>query len=382
VPQTLTVGQASWAVGGCLRTLLAAALALSLAAGKAPAARLKDLVSIEGARENPLMGYGLVVGLNGTGDRQQTLFPYQSLANLLLRMGVSVSASAITVKNTAAVMVTATLPAFAQTGMQIDVTEAAIGDARNLQGGILLLTSLRGADGQVYATAQGPVVTGGFAAGNTQTAQMVNHPTVGRSPNGAIVERPAPSVIPKSAVRLQLRQSDFTTSIRIAEAVNKKFPEAETPLAHAENAGLVSVTIPAAFAARATEFIADLESLTVDPDRAARVVVNERTGTIVLGKDVRISPVAILHGNLSVEIQTTFAVSQPSLGSQGQTQVVPQTTVGAKEEKSRNVVLSEGATVEQLVRALAAIGSTPRDIIAILQNLRAAGALEAEVEVI
>ena len=368
--------------------LLAIALVLSLGTGEALAARLKDLVSIEGARENPLIGYGLVVGLNGTGDRQQTLFPYQSLANLLLRMGVSVSGTAIKVKNTAAVMVTATLPPFAQTGMQIDATEAAIGDAANLQGGILVLTSLRGADGQVYATAQGPVLTGGFAAGGSAnrglagTGTMVNHPTVGRSPNGAIVERPAPSVLPKSAVRLQLRQSDFTTSIRIAEAVNKKFPQADGALAHADSAGLVSVTIPAAFSSRATEFIADLESLTVDPDRAARVVVNERTGTIVLGKDVRISPVAILHGNLSVEIQTTFAVSQPGLASQGQTQVVPQTTVGAKEEKSRNVILNEGATVEELVRALAAIGSTPRDIIAILQNLRVAGALEAEVEVI
>jgi len=285
------------------------------------------------------------------------------------------------VKNTAAVMVTATLPAFAQPGMKIDFTAAAVGDAHNLQGGILVLTSLRGADGQVYAVAQGPVVTGGFAAGRGGTSQTVNHPTVGRGPGSAMVERPAPSVEPRSVVRLQLRQDDFITSARIAAAVNKRFAS-PTPLARTENAGLVAVTIPAEFAARSTEFLAELESLSVEADLPARVVINERTGTIVLGNDVRISPVAILHGTLSVEIQTNLAVSQPEPFSQGTTQVVPQNTVGAREEKARNVVLKQGATVEELVRALAAIGSTPRDVIAILQALRASGALEAEVEVI
>jgi flagellar P-ring protein FlgI len=358
------------------------AILAGMAARCAPAARLKDLVAVEGVRENQLVGYGVVVGLAGTGDRQQTIFSNQSLANVLERMGIVVSPTAIRVKNTAAAMVTATLPAFAQPGMQIDTTIAAIGDAANLQGGILVLTSLRGADGQVYAVAQGPVVTGGFAAGRGATTQSVNHPTVGRGPNGAIVERPAPSVAPKSVVRLQLRQSDFTTAARIAEAVNKKFAGAGIPAARAENPGLVSISIPPAYLARPTEFMAELEDLSVEPDRPARVVINERTGTIVLGKDVRIAPVAILHGNLSVEIQTTFAVSQPAPLSQGTTQVVPQTTVAAKEEKARNVVLKQGATVEELVRALAAIGSTPRDVIAILQSLHRAGALEADVEVI
>ena len=258
---------------------------------------------------------------------------------------------------------------------------AAIGDASNLQGGILVLTSLRGADGQVYAVGQGPVMTGGFSAGKGGATQTVNHPTVGRTPEGAIVERAAPSVLPHGVVRLQLRQSDFTTSSRIVEAVNKKFP-AGTTTARTENAGLVSVTVPAEFAARTTEFIAELETLQVEADRPARVIINERTGTIVLGKDVRIAPVAILHGNLSVEIQTTFTVSQPAALAQGTTEVIPTTTVAAKEEKARNVVLKQGATVEELVRALAAIGSTPRDVIAILQNLRSAGALEAEIEVI
>jgi flagellar P-ring protein FlgI len=345
----------------------------------AQTSRLKDLVTIEGVRENQLLGYGLVVGLAGTGDRRQTMFSAQSLTNMLERLGVAVPATSIRVNNTAAVMVTATLPAFAQPGMRVDTTVAAIGDCSNLQGGILLYTSLRGADGQVYATAQGAVVTGGFASGRGGSGQTVNHPTVGRAPDAATVEKAAPSVAPRGVVRLQLRQQDFTTASRVTEAINRKF----APMtARAEHAGLVAVAIPPAYAARPAEFVSELENLSVEPDRPARVVVNERTGTIVLGKDVRIAPVAILHGNLSVEIQTTYTVSQPApLSSQGTTQVVPQTNVSAKEEKARSVVLKEGATVEELVRALAAIGSTPRDVIAILQSLRQAGALEGELEV-
>jgi flagellar P-ring protein precursor FlgI len=356
-------------------------LLLHAPAAPARAARLKDLVAIEGVRDNQLLGYGLVVGLAGTGDRRQAMFSAQSLTNLLERMGVTVAPTAIRVANTAAVLVTATLPAFAQPGVHLDITAAAIGDASNLQGGILVLTSLRGADGQVYAIAQGPVVTGGFSSGKSGTSQTVNHPTVGRGPGGATVERVAPSIGPKGIVHLQLRQSDFTTTTRIVEAVNQKFNAGEPP-AHADNAGLVSVAVPAEFRARITEFVSQLENLTVEADRPARVVINERTGTIVLGKDVRVSPVAILHGNLSVEIQTVMQVSQPNPMAAGTTAVVPQTAVAAKEEKARNVVLKQGATVEELVRALASIGSTPRDVIAILQNLRAAGALEAEIEVI
>ncbi len=360
--------------------LLGLVISSSLVVGNAAAARLKDLVMVEGVRDNQLIGYGLVVGLAGTGDRRQTMFSAQSLTNMLERMGVSVPATAIRVNNTAAVMITATLPPFAQPGTRIDTTVAAIGDCSNLQGGILVLTSLRGADGQVYAVAQGPVVTGGFTGGRGGSSQTVNHPTVGRSPSGAIVERAAPSVSPRGLVRLQLRQSDFTTAARIVEAVNRKF--AGSP-ARPENAGLVTVAIPTGYLSRTTEFVAELENLAVDADGPARVVINERTGTIVLGKDVRVGPVAILHGNLSVEIQTSYTVSQPApLSSGGTTQVVPQTSVSAKEEKARNVVLKQGATVEELVRALAAIGSTPRDVIAILQNLKSAGALEAELEVI
>ncbi len=350
--------------------------------GATQLARLKDLVSLEGVRDNQLIGYGLVVGLKGTGDRQQTIFPVQSLTNMLQQMGVASPAAAITVKDIAAVMVTATLPAFAQPGAKIDATVAAIGDATNLQGGVLVMTSLRGVDGQIYSMAQGPVITGGFVAGGGGNSQTVNHPTVGRIPSGASVERAAPSITPTKAVKLQLKQADFTTAVRISALLNETFASPETPVARAENSGLVSVTVPAKFGTHTTEFIAELEKLQVEADTPARVVVNERTGTVVMGKDVKVAPVAIMHGNLVVEIETTMAVSQPApFSSGGKTEVVPQVSTSAKEEKARNLMLKEGATVEELVRALGSIGSTPRDIIAILQSLRAAGALEAELEV-
>lgn len=364
-----------------MRLFLALLLSSCLGWQASAATRLKDLVSIEGVRDNQLIGYGIVVGLNKTGDKQQTIFSTQSLANMLERMGVSVSSTSIKVADTAAVMVTATLPPFAQPGTKIDVTAAAIGDASNLQGGLLLMTPLKGANGQVYAVAQGPVVTGGFVAGRGGVSQTVNHPTVGRSPNGATVERTAPSVEPGAHVRLQLRNPDFTMSSRIATVINKQFGDGKD-LAQAENAALVDVSTPADWRSRMAEFIAGMEELKVEVDALATIVVNERTGTIVMGKDVRISPVAILHGNLTVEIQTRLLVSQPGPMSQGKTEIVPEQTVAARDEPAKNVVLKEGATVEELVRALTAIGSTARDIIAILQNLRAAGALDAELEVI
>jgi len=362
--------------------LLALFLAFLAAVPEGMAAtRLKDLISIEGVRDNQLVGYGVVVGLAGTGDKRTTVFSSQSLANMLLRMGVSVNPNAMLVANVAAVMVTATLPAFAQPGSKLDVTVGAVGDATNLQGGLLVLTSLRGANGQVFAEAQGPVVTGGFKAGGAGNSQTVNHPTVGRIPEGGTVERGAPSVEPTGRMRLQLRNADFTNSARIAEVINQKFGSPSL-IAQAENAGAVAVDIPANWKNRVTEFIAAVEDLKVDVDSAAKIVVNERTGTIVIGKDVRISPVAILHGNLSVEIQTTYQVSQPLPASMGTTQVVPQQSVATNSPPAKSVVLQQGATVDELVRALTAIGSTPRDVIAILQNLRAAGALDAELEVI
>jgi flagellar P-ring protein precursor FlgI len=366
-----------------MRVLLSRMLAATLAAGGLVyGTRLKDLVEIEGVRDNQLIGYGLVVGLKGTGDKQQTIFSTQSLTNLLSRMGITVSPTAIQVKNTAAVLVTADLPAFSQPGTRIDVSVSSIGDASNLQGGVLVLTPLKGADAQVYAVGQGSVVTGGFVAGRGGNSQIVAHPTSGRIPNGAIIEKAAPSVTPGARIHLQLRQADFTTAARIAAAINLKFGGVESKVAEAENSGVVSVTSPAAYKTRPVEFIADLESVVVEADRPAKIVINERTGTIVMGNDVRISPVSILHGTLTVEIETTVAVSQPLPQSQGKTEVVPETKVKAKEEKARDIVLQKGASVEELVRALVGIGSTPRDIIAILQNLRAAGAIEAELEVI
>jgi flagellar P-ring protein precursor FlgI len=344
--------------------------------------RLKELASWEGVRDNQLMGYGLIVGLAGTGDKPTTVFSAQTLANLLQRMGVSINPTQITVRNTASVMVTATLPPFAQPGTRIDITAGAIGDSSNLQGGMLLLTPLKAADGKTYAVAQGNVLTGGFLARGGGATQTVNHPTVGRIPDGAIVEQAPPSQPPGQKLKLQLRQADFTTAARVAEAVNQHFAPDGPPLARAESSALVTVDLPPSYTSRPVEFMAETESLTVEADHLEKIVINEKTGTIVLGKDVKISPVAIVHGNLGVEVRTTLQVSQPEPLSAGATTVTPQTAVKAKEEKAKSVVLDKGATVEQLVRALQAIGSTPRDIIAILQNMRTAGALDAEIEVI
>ncbi len=356
--------------------------AMLMTAAAADAARLKEVVSLEGVRDNQLVGYGLVVGLNGTGDKRQTVFSAQTLTNLLARMGVTVNPTAILVRNTAAVLVTADLPPFAQPGTRIDVTVSAIGDATNLQGGMLVLTPLKAANGEVFAVSQGSVVTGGFGAGRGGNSQTVNHPTAGRIPSGAIVEKPAPSVEPKDVLRLQLRQADFTTAARVVAAINGHFNKEAAPPATAENSGIVVVKTPAAYRSRVVELIAELEALPIDADHPPKIVMNERTGTLVMGNAVKIGPVSILHGALTVEVQTTYAVSQPEGFSQGTTAAVPQTSVTAKEDKAHGITLKQGATVEDLMKALSAIGSTPRDVIAILQSLKAAGALEAEIEVI
>jgi flagellar P-ring protein precursor FlgI len=345
--------------------------------------RLKDLVSVEGVRDNQLVGYGVVVGLNGTGDKRQSVFSAQTLTNVLQRMGVAVNPNSISVRNTAAVMITASLPPFAQPGTKVDVSVAAVADAASLQGGLLILTPLKGANGQVYAVAQGAVITGGFVAGRVGNSQTTNHPTAGRVPSGGIVEQAPPSVEPNSAVHLQLHQSDFVTAARIAKAINKNFPEGK-PIAEARNSALIEVRLPDSYQQRSVDFIAALEEIQVDPDRAARIVINEKTGTVVMGADVRIAPVAILHGNLTVEVQTSYAVSQPApfSGKGAEATVVPQVGVGVKEDKARDLTLKEGATVEELVRALVAIGSTPRDVISILQDLKAAGSLSADIDVL
>jgi flagellar P-ring protein precursor FlgI len=358
-----------------MKPILALLVFLAASGNIAGATRLKELVTVEGVRDNLLMGYGLVVGLAGTGDRVQTVFSAQSLTNLLERMGLTVSPSAIQVKNTAAVMITATLPPFAQAGSRIDVTVAAMGDSPSLQGGVLLMTGLKGPDGQIYAVAQGPLVLGGFMAGSAANAKVLNHPTVGRIPNGAIIERGAPSVNLGATIHLQLRRGDFTTAARMVEAINGRFGE----VAHAENEALVTVSTPARFEKNSTGFLSELEGLSVETDSDSRIVVNERTGTIVMGKDVKIAPVAIMQGNLTVEVRTTLNVSQPGPFGAGTTTVTPDTSVSVKQEPARQVLLRDGATVEELVRALSAIGSSPRDIIAILQSLKQAGALDAEL---
>lgn len=345
----------------------------------AGAVRIKDIASVEGVRENQLVGYGLVVGLNGTGDKRQTFFSAQTLANLLDRMGVQVNPTAILVRNTAAVMLLANLPAYAQPGTRIDVQVAAIGDSTNLQGGLLVLTPLKASTGQVFAVAQGSVVTGGFSSGRGGSSTTVNHPTAGRIPAGAIVELAPPSQIPGDQIRLQLRLADFTNATRLAAATNRRFG---AQIALCESAGLVTVTIPAEWKQKRVEFVAEIEALTVERDSPTRIVINERTGTIAAGREIKIRPVAILHGALSVEVQTTTEVSQPAPLSNGATAAVTQSNVTVKEERAKAIQLRQGATVDDLVKSLTAIGSSARDIIAILQSLRAAGALDAEIEVL
>ncbi|BDC52024.1 flagellar P-ring protein [Bryobacterales bacterium F-183] len=342
--------------------------------------RVRDLVSVEGVRDNQLVGYGLVVGLNGTGDKRQTIFSAQSLANMLARVGVTVPAAAFQVRNTAAVIVTATLPPYAQTGGRIDITVGAIGDASNLQGGILVQTSLRGADGAVYAAAQGPVVTGGFAAGRGGNSQTMNHPTVGRISGGALIEKsaPTPELDPRS-IRLQLHKADPEMATTLVSAINSSF---QAEVAKAVHPGLIAVSVPTDYQTKRVEFLGKIESLPISRTAGLKIIINERTGTIVMGKDVPISPVSILHGALTVEVQTRFDVSQPAPLSTGQTTVVPEQRVQAKEERAKSVMLKDGATVEDLVRGLQAIGATARDVIAILDAIRAAGALQADLEVI
>jgi len=345
--------------------------------------RVKDIASVKGVRGNPLMGYGLVVGLNKTGDRRQTLFSNQSLAAMLQRLGVSVPPRGIKVENVAAVVVTAELPAFAEPGGALDVTVASIGDAKSLQGGLLLMTPLKGPDNEVYAVAQGALSIGGFgASGGPGNSVQVNHLTVGRVPSGALIERAAPVISLSGRLEIVLDYNDFTTASRLATAVNMGISGATaTPM----NGRTITVDVPIAYDGREVEFIAALESLSLNTDVAARVVINERTGTIVMGENVRISSVAVAHGGLSVRVDTRFDVSQPAPFSRSrgaETVVVPDQNIDTLEDEARVMQLGEGATISELIQALNTIGATPRDIIAILQALKAAGALQAELQII
>ncbi len=346
-------------------------------------ARLKDLASIEGIRDNQLIGYGLVVGLAGTGDKQQTFFSVQTLASMLQRMGVSVQSQVTTiqVRNIAAVFVTATLPPFSRPGMKIDVTVSSIGDAKSLAGGTLLLTPLSASDGKAYAVAQGPLVIGGYSAGPATNAKVVNHPTVGRIPAGALVERDtAVDLTQFKGLSFLLRDPDFAVAHEVADAINHEL--GGTP-AHAVDSRRVEIAELPSGAGGIPAIVAKLEDLPVHTKPAAKVVINERTGTVVMGGSVTISSCSILHGNLSIQVTTEFQVSQPNPFSKGgETVTVPKTSVQASEAPLQIVQLKEGATVEELIRGLQTIGASARDIVAILQAIKAADALNAELEVL
>ena len=361
------------------RTALYVLLISLLLPGLVHATRIKDIAAFDGVRDNQLVGYGLIVGLNGSGDSDQTKFPVQSLVNMLERMGVTVNRADIKVKNVAAVMVTATLPPFAKQGTKLDVLVSSLGDAKTIAGGTLIMTPLKGADNQVYAVAQGSILTNSFAFGGQGASATKNHPTAGRIPAGALVERELPNVLAgKSSLRLNLAQSDFTTASRIVAAINKNFKGA----AGSSDGGSVMVQIPDEFTSRPVEFIAQLENLEVTQDQPARVVVNERTGTIVMGDKVKIAAVAVSHGNLTLTIKETPKVSQPKPLSKGETKETPRTELKVQEEQKRLSLLPEGNTIGDVVRGLNLLGVTPRDLISILQSIKAAGALQAELVII
>jgi flagellar P-ring protein FlgI len=357
---------------------LAALLLLALP-HLAHAARIKDIAAFEGVRNNQIIGYGLVVGLNGSGDSDQTRFPVQSLVGALERMGVTINRNEITVKNIAAVMVTADLPPFAKQGNRLDVLVSSLGDAKSLAGGTLLMAPLKGADGQVYAVAQGAVLTNSFSYGGQATTALKNHPTAGTVPGGALIERELPNVLAgKADLKLNLHQSDFTTAARVANAINDRF---RGQVATLTDPGSVQIAVPDPYRSRIVEFVADLERLEVNPDVRARVVMNERTGTIVMGENVRISTVAVSHGNLTVVVKETPRVSQPLPYTKGETTVVPRTELKVAEEKVNISLLREGANLGDVVRGLNTLGVTPRDLLGIMQAIKAAGALNAELTV-
>jgi flagellar P-ring protein FlgI len=342
--------------------------------------KIRDIAEVEGVRENAVIGYGIVVGLNGTGDRRQTVFTTQTLANVLQKMGVQITPGAVRVNNIAAVMVTASLPAFAHPGTQLDVTVSSIGDAKSLDGGLLLLTPLYGADSQVYATAQGPVTLGGYLAGGAGNSKQVNHPTVARIPAGAIVERGSALDLTRlPRLSLILHDADFSAARDVAAAINNEF---RSQVAVAVDGRRVDLDPDLLGRNSLTKAMATVENLSVRLEPKAKVVVNERTGTVVMGRNVRLGAVSIVHGNLSIEISTVFDVSQPSPLSQGDTTVVPRQNIRIKDGPARRVELAEGASVEQLMDGLQTIGATARDVVAILQAIKAAGALQAELEVI
>ena len=356
-------------------------LLLILFCTPSPAARIKDIAELNGARNNQLIGYGLITGLASTGDDlKKVLFTRQALYNMLVRQGITVNPdefNKIKVKNVAAVMVTAALPPFAKPGSTIDVQVSSIGDAQSLAGGNLLMTPLKGPDGKVYAVAQGPLTIGAFSFGGKSAKAQKNHPTVGRIPGGAIIEKKAPGKLAMDGtLRYSLRTADFTTAINMTNAINEKYgPETAFPI----DATTVKVVIPDPFLENKVGFIASIERLNIETDTNARVVVNERTGTIVMGQDVRLSTVAVSHGNLSLIIKENLDVSQPNPLAGGQTVAAPNTQIDVIEDDGQLMIVKEGISISAVADALNAIGATPRDLIAIFQAIKVAGAMQGEL---
>jgi len=342
--------------------------------------RVKDITYLKGVRENQLIGYGLIVGLQGTGDGNSSQFTMQSLATMLTKLGVGIDASTVNVKNVAGVIVTAYLPPFARLGSKLDLLVSSLGDAKSLKGGTLLITPLKGADGQVYAVGQGPITIGGFAEEKAGASSQKNHPTVGKVPGGATIEREINfDFAMMKDLTYSLHNPDFTTANRLAVAINH---ELHGEYASAQDSGTIHVTIPDGYRGQMVQLVSKVESVRLRPDTSAKVVVNERTGTVVVGQDVRISTVAIAHGNLTITIQPNTSVSQPEGFSQGQTTVTTEPTVSVKEGEDKLALIPEGVSIKDLVRALNAIGVTPRDLIAVFQAIQAAGALQADLEII
>ena len=364
---------------------LALCIALGLSLGllrarDAHAARVKDLTSIAGVRNNQLIGYGVVVGLNGTGDGNNTGFSSQTLSTLLRSMGLTIDAAKIRARNAAVVMVTATLPPFARAGGHVDVLVSSMGDAKSLQGGTLLLTPLRAPNGQIYAVAQGPVSIGGFAVrGKSGSSVQQNHPTVGQIANGALIEGEVGLQFNgREHIHMLLNNPDFTTSARLADTINTQLGAG---VARAVDSGTIEVQVLEAYRANVAAFVATLENMEVTPDQVAKVVLDERTGTVVIGENVRIATVAIAHGNLTIEIREEPQVSQPAPLSRGKTTVTPKSDIKVKEDNKQVILLSQAVTIRDLVRALNSIGVTPRDLVAIFQAIKAAGALQGKLEI-
>lgn len=345
--------------------------------------RVKDVSKVQGLHDTQLIGYGLVVGLEGTGDRGRTMFTVQSVVNMLKNLGIEIPSNRIRVRNVAAVMVTANLLPFVKKGSRVDVTVSSLGDAKSLLGGTLLMSPLQGPDGEIYAIAQGPIATGGYVTEEDHLNRRTkNHVAAGALPGGAIVQKEVrTNVLPRDQIRIELTHPDFSSAVAVAKALNETF---ESEVAEPEDAATIAVTVPTdnQIGGKFYEFIAEIENAQFTPQRVARVVLNEKTGTIVAGGDVTVSKVAVSHGGITIEVKSELMVSQPAPLTQGQTKVVPSTVQEITEEKPQMVVLGPTTNVSELAQALNLLGIAPRDIISIFQAIKKAGALQADLVVI